>query len=64
MWGLVGGKEAVQNRFVVDGNYKYKFNNGFIAMSDTHANDNFRKPTFCLATKAYVSGFFSNFANY
>lgn len=29
--------EGVQNRFVVEGNYKYKFNNGFIAMSDTHA---------------------------
>ena len=34
---LVEGKETVQNRFVVEGNYKYKFNNGFIAMSDTHA---------------------------
>ena len=34
---LVDGKESVQNRFVVEGNYKYKFNNGFIAMSDTHA---------------------------
>lgn len=34
---LVDGKEAVQNRFVVEGNYKYKFNNGFIAMSDTYA---------------------------
>ena len=34
---LVDGKEAVQNRFVVEGNYKYKFNKGFIAMSDTHA---------------------------
>ena len=34
---FVDGKEAVQNRFVVEGNYKYKFNNGFIAMSDTHA---------------------------
>ncbi len=31
------GKESVQNRFVVEGNYKYKYNNGFIAMSDTHA---------------------------
>ncbi len=31
------GKESVQNRFVVEGHYKYKFNNGFIAMSDTHA---------------------------
>ena len=34
---FVDDKEAVQNRFVVEGNYKYKFNNGFIAMSDTHA---------------------------
>ena len=34
---LVDGRESVQNRFVVEGNYKYKFNNGFIAMSDTHA---------------------------
>ena len=34
---LADGKESVQNRFVVEGNYKYKFNNGFIAMSDTHA---------------------------
>ena len=31
------GHETVQNRFVVEGSYKYKFNNGFIAMSDTHA---------------------------
>ena len=34
---LADGREGVQNRFVVEGNYKYKFNNGFIAMSDTHA---------------------------
>ena len=34
---LADGKETVLNRFVVEGNYKYKFNNGFIAMSDTHA---------------------------
>ena len=34
---LVDGREGVQNRFVVEGNYKYKFDNGFIAMSDTHA---------------------------
>lgn len=33
---VVDGKEGIQNRFVVEGNYKYKFNNGFIAMSDTH----------------------------
>ena len=34
---VIDGREGVQNRFVVEGNYKYKFNNGFIAMSDTHA---------------------------
>ena len=34
---LVDGHETVQNRFVVEGEYKYKYNNGFIAMSDTHA---------------------------
>ena len=34
---MVDGKESIQNRFVVEGNYKYKYNNGFIAMSDTHA---------------------------
>ena len=34
---FVDGKETVQNRFVVEGSYKYKFNNGFIAMSDTHS---------------------------
>lgn len=34
---LADGVEKVQNRFVVEGYYKYKFNNGFIAMSDTHA---------------------------
>ncbi len=34
---LEDGRERVQNRFVVEGNYKYRFNNGFIAMSDTHA---------------------------
>ena len=34
---LTDGSEKVQNRFVVEGNYKYKFNNGYIAMSDTHA---------------------------
>ena len=27
---FVDGKETVQNRFVVEGNLKYKFNNGFI----------------------------------
>ena len=34
---LVDSKERVQNRFVVEGYYKYKYNNGFIAMNDTHA---------------------------
>ena len=34
---LVDGKESVQNRLVVERNYKYKYNNGYIAMSDTHA---------------------------
>ncbi len=34
---LADGVEKVQNRFVVEGNYKYKYNNGYIAMSDTHA---------------------------
>ena len=34
---VVEGVESVQNRFVVEGNYKYKYNNGFIAMADTHA---------------------------
>ena len=34
---LVDGNESIQNRFVVEGNYKYKYNNGYIAMSDTHA---------------------------
>ena len=34
---VVDGHESVQNRFVVEGNLKYKYNNGFIAMSDTHA---------------------------
>ena len=34
---LVDGVEKVQNRFVVEGNYKYKYNNGQLAMADTHA---------------------------
>ena len=34
---LIDGREGVQNHFVVEGSYKYKYNNGFIAMSDTHA---------------------------
>ena len=34
---LADGGEKVQNRFVVEGNYKYKYNNGQLAMADTHA---------------------------
>ncbi len=34
---LSDGVEKVQNRFVVEGNYKYKYNNGQLAMADTHA---------------------------
>lgn len=34
---IVDGVEAIRNRFVVEGQYKYTFNNGYIAMSDTHA---------------------------
>ncbi len=34
---LTDGVESIQNRFVVEGEYKYKYNNGFIAMSDTKA---------------------------
>jgi len=34
---LTDGIEAIQNRFVVEGEYKYRYNNGFIAMSDTKA---------------------------
>ncbi len=34
---VTDGIETVQNRFVVEGEYKYKYNNGFIAMSDTKA---------------------------
>ena len=34
---LADGVEKVQNRFVVEGNYKYKYNNGQLAMADTHA---------------------------
>ena len=34
---LADGVEKVQNRFVVEGNYKYKYNNGQLAMADTLA---------------------------
>ena len=31
------GLEFIDNRFVVEGNYKYKYNNGHLAMADPHA---------------------------
>ena len=34
---VVDGVEAVRNRFVVEGRYKYTYNNGNLAMSDPHA---------------------------
>lgn len=34
---VVDGVEAVRNRFVVEGQYKYTYNNGNLAMSDSHA---------------------------
>ena len=34
---IVDETKRVQNKFVVEGHYKYKYNNGNIAMSDTHA---------------------------
>lgn len=34
---IKNGIESIHNYFVVEGNYKYKYNNGSIAMSDTHA---------------------------
>uniref|UniRef100_UPI002572DD00 helicase-related protein n=3 Tax=Bacteroidales TaxID=171549 RepID=UPI002572DD00 len=34
---IVDGVEAVHNRFMVEGQYKYTYNNGNLAMSDTHA---------------------------
>lgn len=33
---LSQGLELTDNRFVIEGNYKYKFNNGHLAMADTH----------------------------
>lgn len=32
-----GGLALTQNRFVIEGNYKYTYNNGAIAMADTKA---------------------------
>ena len=34
---VIDGKQDVQNRYVVEGNYKYTFNNGQVAMKDHHA---------------------------
>ncbi len=34
---LKDGVSAIQNRFVVEGNYKYNYNNGQLAMADTKA---------------------------
>ncbi|WP_435868845.1 helicase-related protein [Duncaniella muris] len=34
---VIDGKQDVQNRYVVEGNYKYTFNNGQVAMKDRHA---------------------------
>lgn len=34
---LVDGVEAIRSHFVVEGQYRYTYNNGYIAMSDTQA---------------------------
>ena len=34
---LCDGRETIDNRFVIEGHYKYKYNNGHLAMADTHA---------------------------
>lgn len=34
---LKDGLAFIQNRFVIEGNYKYTYNNGFVAMADTKA---------------------------
>ena len=34
---LKEGLELIDNRFVIEGNYKYTYNNGHLAMADTHA---------------------------
>ena len=34
---LSEGLEFIDNRFFVEGNYKYSYNNGHLAMADTHA---------------------------
>ena len=38
---LSEGLEFIDNRFFVEGNYKYSYNNGHLAMADTHAAVNF-----------------------
>ena len=38
---LSDGLEFTDNRFFVEGNYKYTYNNGHLAMADTHAAVNF-----------------------
>ena len=38
---LSEGLEFTDNRFFVEGNYKYTYNNGHLAMADTHAAVNF-----------------------
>ena len=38
---LKDGLEFCDNRFVVAGNYRYSYNNGHLAMADTHAAMNF-----------------------
>ena len=34
---ICDGRETLDNRFVIEGHYKYKYNNGHLAMADTHA---------------------------
>ena len=34
---ICDGRETIDNRFVIEGHYKYKYNNGHLAMVDTHA---------------------------
>ena len=34
---ICDGRETIDNRFVIEGHYKYKYNNGHLAMADTHA---------------------------
>jgi len=34
---ICDGRETIDNRFIVEGHYKYKYNNGHLAMADTHA---------------------------